>query len=243
MEAITPRTDVTALMYFYCTAAKASDKWPSFEGALLETWRNCGLLKTVVVSNMRHSCLLKFAERYSNVELQLEDSLIPGSLKEMSIDCNSKLFTRFSTEYVLIVQNDGFPLRPGLDEFVGKYDYIGAPWEKHNTYYDLYPDRYRVGNGGFSLRSRRLCEAASTLYNKWFKHLPFWWYILGDDTFYCKTLRFWFPSYRKRFSWATIEEAARFSAESGCWKSMGVEKPFGFHGKLGWGNLKHTIGG
>jgi len=55
------------------------------------------------------------------------------------------------TDYVLIVHHDGFILNPDAwtDEFL-QYDYIGAPWR--------YKDDKNVGNGGFSLRSKKLLE-------------------------------------------------------------------------------------
>ena len=60
-----------------------------------------------------------------------------------------KLDNYVDTEFALIFQYDGFILNPEAweDSFL-KYDYIGAPW------YHLGP--LRVGNGGFSLRSKRL---------------------------------------------------------------------------------------
>jgi Protein of unknown function (DUF5672) len=53
------------------------------------------------------------------------------------------------TSFVLVVQYDGFILNPAAwtDAFLN-YDYIGAPW---------WCDHY-VGNGGFSLRSKRLLD-------------------------------------------------------------------------------------
>lgn len=61
------------------------------------------------------------------------------------------LYRFVSTDFVLIIQHDGFILNSSawLDTFLN-YDYIGAPWWFH--------DAHNVGNGGFSLRSRRLCE-------------------------------------------------------------------------------------
>jgi hypothetical protein len=61
------------------------------------------------------------------------------------------------TKHVLCTQWDGFVLhgdawRPEFAE----YDYIGAPWPH-------FADAYRVGNGGFSLRSRRLLEACEDI--------------------------------------------------------------------------------
>ena len=129
IDRVRPRSDVTVVMYFFWNGDAAPGKWPDFEGALLATWRCCGCLPTVVVSNANHPCVVDFAARYSNVQVQIEDSLAPGDINAMSIDCNARLYARFSTKYVLIVQDDGFPIRPGLDEFVEMgYDFIGAPY-------------------------------------------------------------------------------------------------------------------
>lgn len=54
--------------------------------------------------------------------------------------------------HALVIQWDGFILRPDLwDEAFLRYDYIGAVWPQ-------FP-KTPVGNGGFSLRSRRLLDA------------------------------------------------------------------------------------
>lgn len=57
------------------------------------------------------------------------------------------------TEHLLLVQWDGYIINPESwrPEFL-EYDYIGAPW-------GWYQDAHRIGNGGFSLRSRRLFDA------------------------------------------------------------------------------------
>lgn len=57
----------------------------------------------------------------------------------------------FSTSHVLVAQWDGFVVNPQRwdDDFLN-YDYIGAPWVNR---------RFAVGNGGFSLRSRKLVDA------------------------------------------------------------------------------------
>ncbi len=64
-----------------------------------------------------------------------------------------RLVEHVRTPHVLVVQWDGFVIDPGAwrAEFL-QYDYIGARWPWHPTGTD-------VGNGGFSLRSRRLLEA------------------------------------------------------------------------------------
>ncbi len=62
-------------------------------------------------------------------------------------------------EVVMVFQWDGFIIDPHLwsEDFLA-HDYIGAPWPT-----PIASPCGRVGNGGFSLRSRRLMEAALTL--------------------------------------------------------------------------------
>lgn len=56
-------------------------------------------------------------------------------------------------DHVLVIQWDGMPHDPAQwhDDFL-HYDYIGAPWSDAQ-------DQITVGNGGFSLRSRKLMQA------------------------------------------------------------------------------------
>lgn len=63
------------------------------------------------------------------------------------------LLDHVQTEHCLVVQWDGFVLdsRQWSPEFL-KYDYIGAWWPQ-------FSDGHDVGNGGFSLRSRKLMQA------------------------------------------------------------------------------------
>ena len=64
-----------------------------------------------------------------------------------------ELAARISTDFILVVQWDGFVLDPRAwhPAFLD-YDFIGAPWH-------WMPAHLAVGNGGFSLRSRRLLHA------------------------------------------------------------------------------------
>lgn len=66
------------------------------------------------------------------------------------------LVAHIRTEHCLVVQWDGFVVDSSQwrSEFTA-YDYIGAPWPQ-------FEDGHDVGNGGFSLRSRRLLEACKS---------------------------------------------------------------------------------
>jgi hypothetical protein len=57
---------------------------------------------------------------------------------------------------VLVAQWDGFVWQHRMwDPAFLDYDYIGAPWPAHLTRGEQHRN-HRVGNGGFSLRSRKL---------------------------------------------------------------------------------------
>jgi|GEM_PF-1277548 len=62
-----------------------------------------------------------------------------------------ELWRYIETDYVLVTQHDGYVLNgeSWLDEFYD-YDYIGAPW--------IYEHGRNIGNGGFSWRTKRLCQ-------------------------------------------------------------------------------------
>jgi len=64
-----------------------------------------------------------------------------------------RLDPHIKTDFALIIQWDGFVLNPANWQAVFfEYDYIGAVWP-------WMPTGYQVGNGGFSLRSKRLLQA------------------------------------------------------------------------------------
>ncbi len=76
----------------------------------------------------------------------------PITIEEYNTIMFKHLWPYIRTEHILVVQFDGMAVNAEhwSDDFM-KFDYIGAvwPWPHH-------PPEYKVGNGGFSLRSRRL---------------------------------------------------------------------------------------
>ena len=242
IDDVKPRSDVTLLMYFFWDEAKAVSAFSRFEGALLETWRHCGLLKTVLVSNFRHECLVEFSNRFKNVEIQIESSLIPGQINTMSIDCNSKLHTRFDSDYVLIVQEDGFPLRKGIDEFIEKgFDYFGSPYCRALSFPNFLTRilNFCPSNGGFSLRTRKMCMLASKLWRKRYAHKEFSVPEMSEDLFYTITLPKHFMYWLKRKQAPSIV-AEQFSYE-GVFPLYSKEMPFGFHTATGFAHLARTF--
>jgi len=134
-----------------------------------------------------------------------------GSRAEYSRFMLRDLAAHVATPHVLCVQWDGYVLDPDRwDSAFLDYDYIGAPWPH-------FADGMRVGNGGFSLRSRRLVEACADLP---ITNEP-------EDVAICRTHR---PMLEKRFGlrFAPEEVARRFAYE----RMTPTGNEFGFHGAL-----------
>ncbi len=93
----------------------------------------------------------------TEVELPGNGRVVPisrlNSAKDYSQFLLEHLADHIATEHCLIAQWDGFVLHADRwsDRFLG-CDFIGAPWPQ-------FDDGSAVGNGGFSLRSRKLLEA------------------------------------------------------------------------------------
>ena len=127
----------------------------SLLAAILMSWRACGRLPVVLVVNRVTPALQRMADAWG-LKLQLVPGLRGGggNARDLNRDAILNLAGRFDTEYVLSFQNHAFPLRPGLEAFLEKYDYIGAPWvfgkDDWITRF-LLRHRYDVGNGAFSL--------------------------------------------------------------------------------------------
>lgn len=232
------RDDVTVIAYHFWPQACFEEAFLRLECAIRETWLHCGMMKTVLVVNEAPSCVMRFAEAFPSVVVQVEGTLVPGKIFTMSADMNGRLATRFNTPYCLVVQNDGFPLRSGLDDFVGKYDFIGAPYVGLQWWKGLvaWLTNYHVQNGGFSLRSHAICEAAAKLWNDKYKNL-------GDcrkaseDIFYTGTLVKGERRYRRAFKLATSTESLAFSWDAIVPIPMPFRLPFGFHGEKAFEGL------
>lgn len=89
-------------------------------------------------------------------EQELINIPLLGSKEAYSFFILKELYKYIGTDYVLIIQHDGHVKNADAwtDEFLN-YDYIGAPW--------WYQDGMNVGNGGFSLRSKKLMQFVSAL--------------------------------------------------------------------------------
>lgn len=77
------------------------------------------------------------------------------SKTEYSIWIMRELWKYITTDFVLITQWDGHVINENawLDEFYD-YDFVASPW--------IYEHGRNIGNGGFCLKSKRLCEILGT---------------------------------------------------------------------------------
>ncbi len=129
-----------------------------------------------------------------------------------------------NTEFVLVIQADGFIINPHkwTDIFL-EYDYIGAPWP-HEPQWGFAGDT-RVGNGGFSLRSKKLIDMPLKLnLSNRDKAVDVW----HEDAYYCVAQRKALQENGCKF--APLEVAKHFSHEIYEVDLEGIE-PFGFHSR------------
>lgn len=136
------------------------------------------------------------------------------SKEEYSRFCIKELYKYVKTSHLLICQYDGYVNNwKAWDNSWIEYDYIGAPWH--------YQDGMAVGNGGFSLRSRRLMEIVATDQNIHFLH--------PEDHHICRTYRPYLENtYGIKF--APIEVAEKFSFEGYMQPHKQLADQFGKHG-------------
>ena len=105
-----------------------------------------------------------YGEELSSDGIMCEEPSIPiKNMKDYSRFMIYHLNDYINTKYVLTIQYDGFIINTDAwkDEFFN-YDYIGAPWPwREEAFVTPYGEHISVGNGGFSLRSKKLLEVPS----------------------------------------------------------------------------------
>ena len=140
---------------------------------------------------------------------------------EYSYFLMKRLLPFLETSHVLVIQWDGFVTEPRAwrNDFL-RYDYIGAKWEWHR-------DGRNVGNGGFSLRSRRLVEAVASVDFAFVEKIP-------EDEQICRVHRDTLES-KYGIQFADERTAEAFSYE----RAQPATPTFGFHGLFNlWRHLE-----
>lgn len=183
--------------------------------------------------------LPQYVEKYQDEEgITLENQVRPlTNIDEYNYYILYHLYKHINTDYVLLIQDHAFIINPDAwrNDFFD-YDYIGAPWpHRERAYITPYGEHQRVGNGGFSFRSKKLLEVPL---KQW---IPFkvaemsdFYQMFGGNntnedgniTVHNKHL------YEKQgCKIAPIEVAKFFSYESPVPENSGII-PFGFHNNL-----------
>jgi len=168
--------------------------------------------KSMTQCNFANAILFTDKQISHNKKIKLISIKKINSVNDYSLFILKELHKHIKTKFVLIVQWDGYVLdSKKWDESFYKYDLIGAKWSWHK-------DLYKVGNGGFTLRSLKLQKIMAS------NEFPFV-NNLAEDMQICKL-------YRKKLTekygikFAPEKIADRFSYE----KRFAHTDTFGFHG-------------
>ena len=132
------------------------------------------------------------------------------SLSDYNCFMVKELLPHIQTSHFLVVHWDGYIVNPKAWEpdFM-RFDYIGPPHFTRDR------SRYVVGNGGFSLRSRKLLQCLA--------HHEFPLPTEPEDNYIC--IRHKWKLHRMGVEFARSKPAERFAIEGGT-----MTKEFGFHG-------------
>ena len=153
----------------------------------------------------------------------------PMNLEEFNKTMIEDLHKHFETTHCLFVQADSFVVNYKLwkDEFL-KYDYIGAPWSDElviNENLVLNVKKNPVGNGGFSLRSRKLLQTTAKIDYDSLK-FP----LKSEDVVVCHYL--YDKMIEEGIKFAPPKLASQFSIENvNNLYGQNLDSVFGFHGK------------
>jgi hypothetical protein len=179
--------------------------------AIEKSLKQCGFARAILFTD-------KDIKHKKEIELIRIKKL--NSVEDYSRFILKELHKYIATKFILIVQWDGYVLDgKKWDNSFYNYDLIGAKWSWHR-------DSYKVGNGGFTLRSLKLQKIIAT------NEFPFKSDLVEDlqiCKFYRKKLT---AKYRIKF--ASEDIADKFSYE----KRFGHTNTFGFHGFFNF--YRHT---
>ena len=222
-------SDVTLVIYSF-------GGFDIHEFPILHTWRLLGKMPVSIVTDEPSASVVDFQKKCPDfVSVKMTDGLVRGDTNSMSTDCMTNLYKYFDTPYCLIIQDDGFPIQDNFDQFLGKWDCIGAP-SVRDSFRQHIADLLLKDclNGGFSLRSRRYCQAVARNWQTWGRRYS---KLRGfgpeEDFLYSCVMRL-NPWMRIRYRLPGAKTARRFAFFDllGGFDARGLkEVPFGLHGQ------------
>jgi len=118
--------------------------------ALDDSCANISFKECMLFTSRQDFDVLQFRNIIDKIRIVYIEKLDKVGYSEFVV---KKLVDYVNGDFCLIVQHDGFVVDHTIwrDDFLG-VDYVGAPWPSEWGYMN------RVGNGGFSLRSKKLLE-------------------------------------------------------------------------------------
>ena len=225
-------SEITVVTYFAPGQTDRAEAFARTECALMETWRNCGFMQTVVVADAPTPALDAFASQFGRwVEIQIEPGIRSGAPRDVAANRAATLPERFLTSSVLVVSPDAFPVRPGIGWFVDKFDFVGAP----HPLAEYWLSRAAASlfgihamDGAFSLRSRALCLRVAAAWRAKYagKPVP---ESFSDGLFATSVLPSRSLSFRRQMRLPSFSDAQRFST-TGSGAPAVKSCPFGFSG-------------
>lgn len=184
--------------------------------ALRQSMKDINFGEVLIFSDIDYAKHELSASSYKFIEIDRLDNTI-----DYSQYITKQLPKHVNLDYVLIIQWDGYVIdMMNWQESFLDYDYIGAEWApKHWNNYT----KNLMGNGGFSLRSKKLMDIVmkDNLID-----------IKGnEDAYICYYYKKYLESYGIKF--APVQIARQFSFEE-----IKMDKTFGFHGVSNLNKIK-----
>ena len=184
---------------------------------------------TIYTSQKSTEYYKKYLDTFANiVHLDELDNISTFHIDQYNaIFKSTKFWKSMKASKCLVIQNDGFILREGVEEFL-KFDYVGAPWVDvpEKSYLKNNVNSQMVGNGGLSLRSvSKMIEITEKCIDE--KNFLFFHNInmLPEDVYFCKCLTKMVDSIMP-----STAEASKFSSEELCHdNSIGVHRIWSYH--------------
>lgn len=187
--------------------------------------------KTVLVTDMGNKEIRKIADHHG---IHLIHH-VTGTRHDYEYSMLERMPDYFETPFVLFQEWDAAIVNPeAWQQLWLEHDYIGAPWPDGageerwwvNSEYPVLPGKEaptvtvynNVGNGGFSIRSKRFTRAVAKRVDRKNGHQ------LCSDAWMCRTLRT--ELMEEGIYWATPFRAHQFSCEGKIYSGQ-----FGIHGK------------
>lgn len=201
-------------------------------------WRSSREVKFECIKLITNNTL-DYVPKWLTIEFADKNRL--SSIDDYSHFCVYELYKHIKTNYALVVQADGYVLNSNKwDDIFLNFDYVGAPWKvRSDAYIDPFGNHHRVGNGGFSLRSKKLLEVPlnkeiiwDVNTNDFYKHMGV--NNQAEDGIICVHNRHLYLEEGCKF--APFEIALNFSKEQNLPENLKL-KTFGFHKNIPSGKL------